>query len=92
MITGQGPPVNHRSSKSFNELGRFQPRELRKHSLLARSSTAQPVDGILNSVIRLAVGLGLPWSTYTEVDEFELAPVDPTEARKARVRRFGRSE
>src|SRR5271168_2071652 len=32
-MTGQSRPVNQRTSKSLNGLGRFQPRELRKHLL-----------------------------------------------------------
>jgi hypothetical protein len=32
-MTGQSRPVNHRGSKSFNGLGRFQPRELHQHLL-----------------------------------------------------------
>jgi hypothetical protein len=33
MMTGQSRPVNQRTSKRINGLGRFQPRELHKHLL-----------------------------------------------------------
>ena len=86
-MTGQSRPVNHRSSKSFNGLGRFQPRELHKH--LLRGSTAQSCDGSLNNFIRLGLGAVLRASVrHTEASSTRLgASVEQTEARI--VARFG---
>ena len=53
IMKGLSGPVNRRSFKYFNELGRFQSRELHNHSCAARYSTAQPSDGSLNNLIRL---------------------------------------
>jgi hypothetical protein len=71
-MTGQSRPVNHRGSKSFNGLGRFQPRELHKHLLrgsrLDRSTLRREFEQ-LDQV--------WPWSGLARV-----GPTTPTRARR----------
>jgi hypothetical protein len=94
-MTGQSRPVNQRTSKWLNGLGRFQPRELHKHLLhgsqLYRSTSRQEFEQLHQA---------WPWSglarfgptTPTRARRLSDASVDPTDARKATVRRFGRSD
>jgi hypothetical protein len=75
-MTGQSRPVNHRSSKSFNGLGRFQPRELHKHLLrgsqLDRSTLRREFEQLHQA---------WPWSGLARVD-----PTTPQSGTQAGVR------
>src|SRR5262245_7073332 len=55
-MTGQSRSVNHRSSKSFNGLGRFQPHALHKHLLRGSRLDRSILRREFEQVIRLGLG------------------------------------
>jgi hypothetical protein len=84
-MTGQSRPVNHRSSKSFNGLGRFQARELHKHLLRGSQLDRSTLRRELEQLHQAWPGSGLarvgPTTPKHRARDLR-ASVDQTDARK----------